>query len=348
MMTTELPGSEEMYRAVLARDSAFEGVFFVAVRTTGIFCRPTCPARKPLARNVEFFGSARDALFAGYRPCKRCHPLEPIGAAPAWLADLLEEVECDPTRRWRDADLRERGIEPLRVRRWFQAQHGMTFHAYARARRLGRAFERIRAGGDLNHAAYDSGFESPSGFRDAFGQAFGTPPGRARGKRLVLAARLLTPLGPMIAAAAEEGVCLLEFADRRMLETQLATLRRRLDCLIAPGHHAHLERLEAELEAYFAGELRHFEVPLLHPGTAFQCAVWEQLGTIPYGETRSYAEIAAAIGRPGAQRAVGRANGDNRLAILLPCHRVVRADGQLSGYGGGLWRKRWLLDHERG
>ncbi len=194
--------------------------------------------------------------------------------------------------------------------------------------------------------AYDHGLESPSGFRDAFKQVFGDAPGRAREKRCVLVTRLLTPLGPMIAGATDEGVCLLEFAERRMLETQLRRLARQAKAGFVPGSNEMLSRLDQELRDYFEGRLREFRVPLVIGGTEFQRRVWELLRTIPYGETRTYGEQAAAIGQPRAVRAVGRANGDNRIAIVIPCHRVVGGDGRLTGYGGGLRRKRALLEHE--
>lgn len=336
-----------MYQALARRDTAYEGVFVVAVRTTGVFCRPTCPARKPKPDNVEFFATTRDALTAGFRPCKRCRPLERGGEPPAWLCGLLADVDQDPARRWTDADLRACAVDPARVRRWFQRHHGMTFHAYQRARRLGAALGRLRNGDDLTRAAFDSGYESLSGFREAFARLFGGPPGGGRNTPTAAVTRIITPLGPMVAAATDDGVCLLEFADRRMLETQLRRVQRTLRCAIAPGEHRHLDRLERELEEYFAGRRNTYTVPLELTGTPFQEAVWAELLRIPYGRTSTYEAIARAIRRPTARRAVGRANGDNRVAIVVPCHRVLRADGTLCGYGGGLWRKRRLLDHER-
>lgn len=348
MITTNLPSPREMYRALVARDPGYEGVFCVGVRTTGIFCRPTCPARKPRFENVEFFARPAEALASGYRPCKRCRPLEPAGAPPAWLRPLLAAVEADPQRRRNDAELQALGVDPVRARRWFQAAHGMTFHGYLRARRLGRAFALIREGADQLDTAYAAGYESLSGFREAFANLFGTTPGRSDRARVLHLRRLLTPLGPMLAGAVDEGICLLEFADRRMLETQLKILGRRLGVRPALCANGHLENLAHELAEYFAGARTVFTVPLVMPGTEFQQQVWRRLLAIPCGTTLSYAELAADIGRPGARRAVGTANGANRLAVVVPCHRVIRSDGSLSGYGGGLWRKQALLDHEAG
>src|SRR5512145_3481580 len=158
----------EMERAFYAGDPDYEGLFVVGVRTTGIFCRPTCPARKPLPRNVEYCLTVRDALFAGYRPCKRCRPMEPVGTAPAWAASLRADVEAEPARRWCAEDLRQRGLTPETVRRWFLKTYGLTFAGWCRALRLGQAFTRLREGVALDEVVFEHGYESHSGFREAF------------------------------------------------------------------------------------------------------------------------------------------------------------------------------------
>ena len=340
-----LPPRPEMERAFLSSDASYNGLFFTAVRTTGIFCLPSCPARKPLPCNVEFFSTVKDALFAGYRPCKRCRPTE--SGAPDWVRSLLEAVESGSAPRLTESSLRQRGLEPARVRRYFLREYGMTFQAYCRARRLGRSFEAIREGGAINDAVFDAGFQSHSGFRSAFTRMFGAPPGRTEAAGCIHLKWIETPLGPMIAGTADSGICLLEFTDRRMLETQFAVLRRRFALPMIPGANDHVSQLEAELAAYFAGQRREFTVPLTFPGSDFEQRVWRKLLEIPYGETRSYRELARNLGQPGASRAVGTANGKNRIAILIPCHRVVNQNGELGGYGGGLWRKRSLLELER-
>jgi AraC family transcriptional regulator of adaptative response/methylated-DNA-[protein]-cysteine methyltransferase len=345
---SRLPSIREMEQVVQSSDASYDGVFFVAVRTTSIFCRPSCRARKPLPRNCEYFATAREAVFAGYRPCKRCRPMDTSGRPPAWVSQLLTKVEQAPEVRLRDADLRALAIDPARARRYFLKHYGMTFHAYCRGRRMGNALQQIRNGANLDDVALGHGYESHSGFREAFTQTFGRPPGKSRGADCVVTTWVESPLGPLVAAATTKGVCLLEFTDRRMLETQLETLRRRFQCAIVPGDHEHLEHLKDELVRYFAGTLREFRVPLVYPGSPFQQVVWNGLLQIPYGETRSYEELARIVGAPGAQRAVGRANGQNRISIVIPCHRVVNKDGRLGGYGGGLWRKQFLLDLERG
>jgi AraC family transcriptional regulator of adaptative response/methylated-DNA-[protein]-cysteine methyltransferase len=283
-----------------------------------------------------------------------CKPLESAGASPAWVRSLLERIERDPSQRIRASDLRAMKIDPARASRWFKSHHGMTFQAYHRARRLGSAMTILRSDSStLDRAGDRSGYASLSGFRDAFVRQFGKPPGQANGETCrvacLFAQWLETPLGPMLAIADDAGLCLLEFVDRRMIESQLATLQRRFRSAIVPAskNHPHIESINRELQRYFAGDLQRFTTPLSMPGTDFQLKVWHRLMKIPFGETFSYAAMARDIGVRDGQRAVGRANGDNRLAIIIPCHRVVRSDETLCGYGGGMWRKRWLLDHER-
>jgi AraC family transcriptional regulator of adaptative response/methylated-DNA-[protein]-cysteine methyltransferase len=248
--------------------------------------------------------------------------------------------------RIRERDLRTMGVEPARVRRYFSTRYGLTFQAYCRARRLARAFEHIRHGGTVDDAVFATGYESHSGFREAFHKAFGQPPGRSAVTGCIRLTWLDTPIGPMIAGATDDGVCLLEFTDRRMLERQLVALRRRFKAALVPARHPHLTMLQRELPQYFAGTRQVFSVPVDARGTAFEMRVWHALGEIPYGETRSYADIARLVGSPAAVRAVGRANGMNAIAIVVPCHRVVNKSGALGGYGGGLWRKRRLLHLE--
>lgn len=336
----------EMTRAYQESDATYSGLFFLGVRTTGIFCRPTCPARKPLPKNVEFFPTVHAALMSGYRPCKRCRPLQ-ADDQPPWVAELLADIEREPAARITDADLKKRGIDPATVRRYFLKQFGMTFQAFTRARRLSASYQHIQANGSVDDAALESGFDSQSGFRDAFLRTFGDPPSTARNGDCVLLSWIQSPLGPLITGATKDGICLLEFSERQRLESQFATVRKQFGIPVVPGSNRHVETLHGELAAYFAGALQSFSVPLVYPGTDFQRRVWAQLLTIPYGETRSYEDIAVALGDRNAVRAVGRANGQNRIAIVIPCHRVVDKSGALGGYGGGLRRKQFLLDLER-
>jgi O-6-methylguanine DNA methyltransferase len=245
----------------------------IAVTNTGIFCRPGCPAPAPSPANVERFATAREALFAGYRPCLRCRPLPDKQVTPAQLA-------------------RAERLRPL----------------LARARRAR---------------------------------------GRRSGATAVVVSMVRTPLGLMLAGATDDGLCLLEFTDRPMLPTQLAILERRLGRPIVAGRHPVLDELPRQLDAYFAGRHLGFDLPLITPGTPFQERVWDELRRIPPGATISYEELAASAGRPRAHRAAGTANGANRLALVIPCHRVIHKTGETGNYGGGRWRKAWLLDHEQ-
>ena len=341
-----LPPRAELERAYLARDPAYDGLFIVGVRTTGIFCRPTCPVRSPRPENVEFFPSAATAVFAGYRACKRCRPLAVVNQ-PDWAAALVERIDAAPAARVTEKDLRALGVDPATVRRHFVRHYGMTFQAYTRARRLAVGVQSLQTGATVDAAAFATGYESVSGFREAFGKALGRPPGDAAGRDPLFPTWLPSPLGPLLAGATAEGLCLLEFTGGTDLEAQLAATRRVFDRPPLPGTNPHLDRLRAELDAYFAGTLRAFTVPLVYPGTPFQRRVWDELQRIPYGETRSYRDVADATGDAKAVRAVGRANGMNRICIVIPCHRVVNTGGALGGYAGGLRRKQYLLNLEQ-
>ena len=343
-----LPPRHELERAVLRRDASYAGLFVVGVTTTGVVCRPGCPARAPKPAHMQFFAGVEQALQAGFRPCLRCQPTQPPEGEPAWARELLRRLEAHPEARIRAVDLRALGLDPDTVRRHFLRRHGMTFQAHARARRLAGALADLRRGGSIDDAVGTSGFDSHSGFRSAFGRMFGAPPGRGRDAPFVVMRLLDTPLGSLVAGASPRGACLLEFADRRMLEAQLRTLSTRLGAVLLPGTNAHLDALARQVDEYLALRRRRFDVPLDLPGTPFQKEVWAALLSIPYGETRSYSDLARTIGKPGAARAVGRANGQNRLGIVVPCHRVVNEDGTLGDYGGGLRRKQDLLDLERG
>lgn len=333
----------------MARDAGYEGLFFAGIKTTGIYCRPTCSARKPKAENCEFFSDQAAARAAGYRPCLRCQP-DALPGASALIETLVAAIEQQPQKRWREEDLTALGWDASTVRRQFKKRFGMTFLAYARQHRLGLAHQDIQHGKPVIEAQLDAGFESASGFRDAFNRLFNTAP--AKGQRALLYASLLdTPLGPMLAIADDKALHLLEFTDRKGLETELKKLQTKTRCTLIQtttiqSTSAPLQQLKKELADYFAGTLKQFTVPLHLHGTDFQQAVWQQLLTIPYGETRSYAAQAKLLNKPQAVRAVARANGCNQLAVIIPCHRVVGSDGKLTGYSGGLARKEWLLEHE--
>ena len=341
-----------MRRAFAEKDASFDGLFIVAVRTTGIFCRPTCRARPPRPENVEFFADAAEAAAQGYRACKMCRPTEPPGRAPAVVDRLKELAAAAGDAPLREDDLRSLGIDPATARRQFRAHCGVTFAAYQRSLRMGAALTEMRRGAGVTAAQLAAGFESGSGFRDAVGRAVGTTASKAAAIEPLVTTQIETPIGPMQAIARDEGLMLVDFLDRRGMAGAIERLRRRFGddealAAIVPGDHEHLRRLRAELDEYFAGRRTTFTLPLAPHGTGFERRAWDYLRTIPPGETRTYGAQARAIGAGGGARAVGRANGMNYLSILIPCHRVVGASGELTGYGGGLWRKRWLLEHER-
>src|SRR5437588_9153500 len=342
-----LPPRETMYRALVNRDSSFEGIFYVGVRTTGIFCRPTCTAKKPARENVNFFGTLSEALHNGYRPCLRCQPMDPNGHPPELIERLRAEVERAPGGRLTDKELAAMSIDPSTARRQFKRHYGMTFQAYHRARRMGLALREVRKGERVGEVRNGSGFESESGFRDAFTRIFGEPPIAAKRQGGLFAERIETTLGAMLAIADDEGLRLLEFVDRRAMERELSILRNRLQTNVVPGEHRHLDATRSQLADYFSGKNLEFDVPLEPVGSLFKLRAWELLRSIPTGETRSYSWMAKKLGDVEMRRAVGRANGENMMCIIIPCHRVIRADGTLCGYGGGLWRKKWLLDHEQ-
>jgi AraC family transcriptional regulator of adaptative response/methylated-DNA-[protein]-cysteine methyltransferase len=336
-----------MYQASLNKDTSFEGVFFTAVKKTGIFCRPSCTARKPKIENVDFFKTSKECILKGYRPCKICKPLEKLNETPISIKQLIDELTENPGVKFKDYDLIQRGVKPSQVRRWFIKNHGITFQAFQRMFRINSAFKKIQHGESVTETAFDTGFESLSGFGDSFKTIFGVSPKNSKIKKLIDLKRIETPLGTMYACAVEEGICLLEFTDRKMLETEFKTLAKLLNATIIQGNNKHFKTLESQLSEYFEGKRKEFTVPLFPIGSAFQKSVWKALSQIPIGKTKSYKEQATLIGKPEAIRAVANANGMNRISILIPCHRVIGSDGQLTGYGGGLWRKQYLLELEQ-
>lgn len=335
------------YEALVAKDPSFEGTFFAGIKTTGIFCRPTCTARKPKRENVEFFASAKDAILKGYRACKVCHPMEKAGSTPEYVDRVLRLLDEDPSLKLKDYDLLKLDIEPSKIRRWFLKNHGITFHAYQRMYRINTAFKKLQTGTSVTDIAFDSGYESLSGFNDSFKKVFGVSPKNSKETHVIDFIRIETDLGTMVACATDKGVCLLEFSDRKGLETELKQLAKYHNANIVQGQNKYFKQLKEELDAYFEGRLKEFNVPLDISGTDFQKQVWQALVEIPYGTTSSYLRQAEVLGKPLSVRAVANANGMNKIAIIIPCHRVVGSDGSLTGYAGGLWRKQKLIDLEK-
>ena len=345
-MITDPKLQKEFFQALNRRDSEYVGVFFAGVTSTNIFCISTCRARKPKEENVKFFESAKEALQHGFRPCKVCRPTEHADAPPPEVRHLIQLVQENPESRISDRDVRELGYQPEKIRRWFRRHMDITFQSYQRMIRLNLAYEKLRKGEAITGTAYDSGFESLSGFGYSFKRIFEDMPSHADQLKLIKLYRFTTPLGPMYAGTSDNGLCLLEFTDRRMLETEFEDLSKRLGARITVDRTEIHRETEDQLNAYFKGKRKSFDLPLDMPGTPFQQSVWKELLKIPYGQTRSYLQQAKSLGNPQAIRAVARANGMNRIAIVVPCHRVIGSNGQLTGYAGGLARKKWLLDLE--
>ena len=346
-MLFDLPDPDTLYAALLARNESFDGEAFVCVSTTGVFCRLTRPARKPKRENCTFFPTIGQCIEAGFRPCKRCHPLQAAALADPTIAALLQELDKRPYLRWSEDHVAKLGYDLSTVRRSFKRQFGMTFLEMARQRRIREGFETLALGGKVITAQHEASFDSASAFRAAFARLLGKSPAELQSDKLLRATWIPTPLGDMIAVSSRNHLHLLEFVDRKGLPAELKKLERNSKEGIGIGTMPPSEQAAAELAEYFAARSARFLTPLAAPASAFTQHVWDALRQIPAGETRSYSDIARQIGHPAATRAVARANGANQIAIMIPCHRVIGADGSLTGYGGGLWRKQRLIEIER-
>jgi AraC family transcriptional regulator of adaptative response/methylated-DNA-[protein]-cysteine methyltransferase len=343
MMTHQPPTLEQMKAAFAARDRAWDGRFVVAVTSTGIYCRPSCPARRPRPENTQFYESNQRAESAGFRACKRCEPdavtrdRAAIERAIALLRTTDEALSL--------SDLAEAvGYSPSHLQRIFTRDTGLSPASYARALREERARSALSASGSVTEAIYEAGFESPSRFYDSMEGKLGMKPSAwARGGAGVTINWTVTEtsLGPLLVAATDKGVCRLSFGRGRDELEQLFPNAQ----LVEGGadFRTLVERVLKAVDDPATGR----DIPVDVSGTAFQERVWQELRKIPPGETRSYTEIAAAAGNPKAVRAAGSANGANHVPVLIPCHCVVRSDGSLGGYAYGLDIKRALLEREK-
>lgn len=346
-MLFDLPDDDILYAALIARDPAYDGFAFVGVKSTGVFCRLTCPARKPKRENSVFYSSMVSAMEAGFRPCKRCRPLMQGGEKDPLVLKLLAALEAEPEKKWSEDDVQAMSVDPSTVRRAFKRQFGITFLEMARLRRIAKGVDALATGHQVINAQLDASYESGSGFRAAISRQIGINPSQAKKHQFLKADWLDTPIGSMLAIASCEALYLLEFVDRPALSNEIERLKQRTSSEIIFGRTVPVNQVENELAAYFAGTTKAFSTPLAEFGSVFTRKVWDALRAIPLGELRSYSSLAADLGQATASRAVARANGANQISILIPCHRVIGADGALTGYGGGLWRKRWLIEHEK-
>ncbi|MFN0042839.1 MAG: bifunctional DNA-binding transcriptional regulator/O6-methylguanine-DNA methyltransferase Ada [Alphaproteobacteria bacterium] len=339
------------WRAVLGRETEMDGRFVYGVETTGIYCRPSCPSRRPRRENVRFFADGRAAVQAGFRACKRCGPdgharLDPAkNLARRACAFIDERVEGPPTLAALAAHLK---LSPYHVQRTFSRVMGISPRAYADARRLGRFKHRLKRGAGIADALYDAGYGSSSRIYEHAGAQLGMTPAAYRkgGRDMRIAYTVVrTPLGPMIVAGTNLGVSYIAFDDDEgALE---AALRAEYPEAEVARDDSGMGRYVKPIADHVAGHPSSLELPLDVQATAFQRRVWQALRDIPIGETRTYRQIARAVGAPKAARAVGNACARNPVSIVVPCHRAIRGDGSLGGYAWGLARKRRLLDIEK-
>ena len=334
--------ADTAWAAFMRRDRAWDGKIIGAVKTTGIYCKPSCPARRPNREHVEFFATGEEARAAGYRSCLRCKPDE-VGRDGEAVAKAVRLIEAAEESLTLDELAGAVGYAPHHFQRIFKRDLGISPAEYARGVRNQRTEAALKANGRVTDAVYEAGYAGPSSFYSDAKERLGMTPSAWRdGGRgeTIRWTHFDSPLGRMMIAATSKGICRLTFDDSE------ASLRRLFPrATIVEDAGALKELIEGALEAIERPLAAH-QLPIDVAGTAFQEAVWRELHKIPAGETRSYAQIAAAIGQPTAVRAVGTANGDNHVAVLIPCHRVIRSDGTLGGYAGGLDRKRKLLAAE--
>jgi AraC family transcriptional regulator of adaptative response/methylated-DNA-[protein]-cysteine methyltransferase len=341
------PSEAELWRAVVERDPRYNGRAFYAVRSTGIYCRPDCPSRRPRREQVVFFAAPQQAEAAGFRACRRCRPRQAAAPPVERVAEAARLIEREGLLSLAELG-RRLEVSPYHLQRTFKAVTGVSPRQYAARLKAGQFKNGVRAGQDVTAALYEAGYGSSSRLYESAPAQLGMTPAAYRrgGKAMTIHYTLSdSPLGRMLVAATERGVCAVYFGDEDApLEAALAgeypAARRVRD-------GAELTRWVAALLFHLAGQQPHLDLPLDVQATAFQQRVWAELRRIPYGETRSYTQVAEAIGRPSAARAVARACATNPAAVLTPCHRVLRSDGSLGGYRWGLHRKQALLEKEK-
>jgi AraC family transcriptional regulator of adaptative response/methylated-DNA-[protein]-cysteine methyltransferase len=340
----------QCWDAIMARDRSFDGRFFFGVVTTGVFCRPSCPSRHPLRSNVRFFRQPSEAQQAGLRPCLRCRPLSNPAAL---MEDLCRYIERHSGERLDLATLAARaGLSRFHLQRTFKAAVGLTPKQYIEAHRVGRLKKELRQAKDVTEAVYEAGFGSASRVYERADSRLGMTPKQYRdgGQGVTITHEAIaSPFGLAMMGGTARGLCFVQFGETH--EELLDALHREYPAAtlvpVAQPAPAAFRKWMESLSAHLAGARPSLDLPLDIQATAFQMRVWDYLRTIPYGKVQSYGEVAAGIGQPTAVRAVARACATNRVAIVIPCHRVVRATGELGGYRWGVKRKQALLDCER-
>ena len=339
-----------LWQAVLLRDSQYDGVFVFAVRTTGIYCRPSCPSRRPRREHVQFFDQPAQAEAAGFRPCQRCHPEQAARHEPnlALVQAICRAIDEQADRPPTLAELGQQcGMSPYHLQRTFKRIVGVTPKQYAAAQRAERLKKHLKEKSTVTEAIYEAGYpSSSSAYGEAAGQLGMTPATYRRGGAAAIITYAITPcpLGYLLVAATDLGICAVRLGDS---EEELTTmLAGEFPAAQMERGNGALGQWVAGLQDYLSGAQPHLDLPLDVRATAFQRRVWAALQAIPYGSTRSYSEVAQAIGQPTAVRAVARACATNPAALVIPCHRVVREDGGLGGYRWGMERKQALLAQE--
>lgn len=348
-MQTAFDTDEARWAAVTAKDRAADGAFFYSVRTTGVYCRPACAARPARRENVGFYTTTEAAEAAGFRPCKRCKPDQPPLAErnAAVVAQACRLIEAAEEPLSLEALAMETGMSPFHFHRVFKSVTGLTPKAYADAHRAGRVREALATSGSVTEAIYDAGFNSGGRFYEQAGQVLGMTPTRFRAggaKEVIRFAIAESSLGSILVAATDKGVCAILLGDDPQALVQ--DLQDRFDRAELVGGDEAFEAMVAKVVGLVERPSLGLDLPLDVRGTAFQQRVWQALREIPAGSTAGYAQIAEKIGAPRAVRAVAQACAANSLAVAIPCHRVVRTDGGLSGYRWGVERKQALLDRE--
>lgn len=342
---------QDYWQAIQQRDSRYDGQFVYGVRSTGIYCRPSCSSRQPLRDNVRFFDQPEQAEQSGFRACKRCQPR--LAYAPDPQLELVERIcrllteECERPLSL-EALSRQFALSPYHLQRVFKRITGVSPRQYADARRVERLKAELKRSDAVTPALYEAGYASSSSLYSQVSEQLGMTPSQYRRKGnalMIVYTTLQTSLGQLLVAATERGLCAVRLGDDDA--SLVATLRSEFAAAQIEHDDAALQSAVAQIVAYLEGHQPHIDLPTDVRATAFQRQVWQALRAIPYGETRSYSEVAEQIGRPTAVRAVARACASNPLALVVPCHRVIREDGSLGGYRWGMERKQQLLEQEK-